>query len=131
MVLSRIFSHVVVFLFAITLVAGQNTKSSAGPDNSTPNRSKPSAGIPQTKAEPRKRDDPADRQLAQQIRRAMTKDKSLSTFAHNVTIICQNGMVTLRGPVRSEDEKQSVEGKAIEVVGSNHVTSELAVAPRN
>jgi osmotically-inducible protein OsmY len=55
------------------------------------------------------------------------KDKSLSTYAHNVKIITQNGQVTLRGPVRSEEEKRAVEAKAAEVAGDNKVTSELDV----
>jgi osmotically-inducible protein OsmY len=57
-------------------------------------------------------------------------DKSLSTYAHNVKIISQNGMVTLKGPVRSGDEKRSVESKAAEVVGQDKVTSELEVKPK-
>jgi osmotically-inducible protein OsmY len=57
--------------------------------------------------------------------------RRLSVYAHNVGIVCQNGMVGLRGGVRSEDEKQNIEKKAAEVVGSNHVASELAVTPEN
>ena len=60
----------------------------------------------------------ADRQLAQQIRRALIKDKSLSNTAHNVKVIAQGGMVTLKGPVKSEEEKQAVEAKAAEIAGS-------------
>ena len=49
-----------------------------------------------------------DRQLTAHIRRAIVKDKSLSTSAHNVKIIAQNGAVTLKGPVKSEEEKQAI-----------------------
>jgi osmotically-inducible protein OsmY len=59
------------------------------------------------------------------------KDKSLSTYAHNVKIITQNGQVTLKGPVRSEDEKKTVETKATEVAGENAVTSQLDIKPKN
>lgn len=45
------------------------------------------------------------------------QDKALSTYAHNVKIISQNGTVTLKGPVRSEDEKQAIEAKTNEVAG--------------
>jgi osmotically-inducible protein OsmY len=58
-------------------------------------------------------------------------DKSLSTYAHNVKIITQNGQVTLKGPVRSEDEKKTVETKATEVAGENKVTSQLDIKPKN
>ena len=59
------------------------------------------------------------------------KDKSLSTYAHNVKIISQNGMVTLKGPVRSEEEKKSIEAKANQVAGEGKVTSELDVKPKS
>jgi osmotically-inducible protein OsmY len=70
-----------------------------------------------------------DRQLTAQIRRAIVKDKSLSTTAHNVKIIAQNGSVTLKGPVKSEEEKQAIESKATEIAGSGKVNNELQVAP--
>jgi hyperosmotically inducible protein len=70
-----------------------------------------------------------DRQLTAQIRRAIVKDKSLSTTAHNVKIISQNGAVTLKGPVKSEEEKQAIESKATEIAGSGKVNNELQVAP--
>src|SRR5487761_2230506 len=56
-----------------------------------------------------------DRQLTQAFRKAVIADKSLSTYAHNVKIISQNGSVTLKGPVRSEDEKKTIVAKANEI----------------
>ena len=73
----------------------------------------------------------SDRDITQQIRQSIMKDKSLSTYAHNVKVITQNGQVTLKGPVRSEDEKKTVEAKAAEVAGDNKVTSELDIKPKN
>jgi hyperosmotically inducible protein len=73
------------------------------------------------------KENPTDRQLAQQIRRALVKDKSLSTNAHNVKVIAQNGMVTLKGPVDSDTEKEAVEAKAAQVAGSDKVSSEIQV----
>jgi len=70
-----------------------------------------------------------DRQLTQQIRKAVIADKTLSTYAHNVKIVAQNGSVTLKGPVRSEDEKKAVVAKAEDVAGAGKVTDELSVAP--
>jgi osmotically-inducible protein OsmY len=75
------------------------------------------------------KDNTNDRQLTAQIRRAIVKDKSLSTTAHNVKIIAQNGAVTLKGPVKSEEEKQAIESKATEIAGSGKVSNELQVAP--
>jgi hyperosmotically inducible protein len=72
---------------------------------------------------------PADRETTRQIRSALTSDKSLSTYARNVKIITRNGDVTLKGPVRSEDEKSTIEAKATEVVGSGNVSNHLTGAP--
>ena len=70
-----------------------------------------------------------DRDLARKIRRALLQDKSLSSYAHNVKVIAQGGQVTLKGPVRSDREKQTVEAKAVEVAGAGHVTNEISLAP--
>ena len=75
----------------------------------------------------RQKENPTDRQLAQQIRRALVKDKSLSTNAHNVKVIAQNGVVTLKGPVNSESEKQTVEATAAQITGSDKITSDIQV----
>lgn len=68
-----------------------------------------------------------DQEITRKIRRAVIDDKTLSTYAHNVKIITQNGMVTLRGSVRSEAEKRSIEAKAKGVAGEARVTNDLTV----
>ena len=77
------------------------------------------------------KENPADRAITQQIRKSLMGDKSLSAYAQNVKIITQNGQVTLKGPVRSEAEKQMIEKKATEVAGKDKVTSELDIKPKN
>jgi hyperosmotically inducible periplasmic protein len=69
----------------------------------------------------------SDRELTQQIRKSVYSDKSLSMAAHNVKIISRDGMVTLRGNVKSDDEKKSIEDKATGIAGAGKVTSELTV----
>ena len=59
------------------------------------------------------------------------KDKTLSTYSHNIKIITQNGKVTLKGPVRSDEEKSNIEAKAAAVVGADNVSDLLTVAPAN
>jgi len=76
------------------------------------------------------KDNRSDRDITQQIRQSIVKDKSFSTYAHNVKIITQHGQVTLKGPVRSEDEKRAIEAKANEVAGDGKVTSELNIQPQ-
>ena len=70
-----------------------------------------------------------DREIASKIRKSLVSDKTLSTYAHNVKVVAQDGQVTLKGPVRSEDEKRAVEAKAAAIVGAAHVTNEISVAP--
>jgi hyperosmotically inducible periplasmic protein len=70
-----------------------------------------------------------DREITQKIRRALVDDKTLSTYAHNVKVVSQDGQVTLKGPVRTEDEKKAVEAKATEVAGAGRVTNQLSIAP--
>ena len=70
---------------------------------------------------------PADRELAQKIRKSITSDKSLSTYGHNVKVIVRDGMVTLKGPVQSEDEKKNIGAKAADAAGADKVRNELTV----
>src|ERR1700686_1316433 len=70
-----------------------------------------------------------DRDITRKIRQSLMKDKGLSSYAHNVKVIAQDGQVTLKGPVRSDDESRSVEAKATEVAGAGHVTNQMSVAP--
>lgn len=70
-----------------------------------------------------------DRTITQNIRKELMKDKTLSTYAHNVKIVTINGAVTLKGPVRTEDEKRLVESKATAIAGDGHVVNEITIAP--
>jgi osmotically-inducible protein OsmY len=72
-----------------------------------------------------------DRELTRKIRKSIVDDATLSTYAHNVKIISQDGMVTLKGPVRSAAEKQSVVAKAVAVTGkADKVTDEISIAAK-
>jgi osmotically-inducible protein OsmY len=72
----------------------------------------------------------ADLHLTQQIRKAVMADKSLSMNAKNVKIITANGVVTLRGPVNTPQEKASIEAKAQSIAGANNVDSQLEIVRR-
>ena len=104
-----------------------NNQAPPASDNTKTNQRDRSANEPTAD---RQRDTRSDRDITQQIRRSIVNDKSLSTYAHNVKVITQQGQVTLKGPVQSEDEKKSIEAKAAEVVGENKVSSELNVKPQ-
>jgi hyperosmotically inducible periplasmic protein len=72
----------------------------------------------------------SDREIMKDIRKSVMDDKSLSTYAHNVKIISQNGKVTLKGVVRSDEEKRVVRTKAEEVAGAANVMDDLSVKPK-
>jgi len=93
------------------------------PDNTKQNKDQTSPTADQQKM------NPADRALTQKIRKAIHEDSTLSTYAHNIKIISQDGKVTLRGPVRSEEEKNNIEAKAMAVAGQGNVTDQLEIAP--
>ena len=72
-----------------------------------------------------------DRELSANIRKAIMDDSNLSMYAHNVKIIAQNGTVTLKGPVRSQEEKKTVEAKATAIAGAGKVKNMLSVKPQS
>lgn len=105
-------------------VAGAQDTQSTPPDNTKMNQGDQKPGA--VTADQQKMN-PGDHETTKQIRRAIEKDKSLSSYGHNVKVITQNGMVTLKGPVRSEEEKQAIEAKARQVAGPDNVTDNLEV----
>jgi osmotically-inducible protein OsmY len=68
-----------------------------------------------------------DIELTRQIRRAVEKDDSLSSAAHNIKIISDGGIVVLRGPVKTPHEKQVIGEKAGAIAGANNVQNQLQV----
>jgi hyperosmotically inducible periplasmic protein len=70
----------------------------------------------------------SDTELTRKIRQSIMADKSLSTYAHNIKIVSQNGTVTLKGPVKSDDEQHAVVAKAVAIAGSaDKVTDQISV----
>ena len=116
-------------LFTITLavssIALPAVLSAQAPDNTKINKNDRDGGQPTADQQKENR---SDREMTKQIRQSIMADKSLSSYAHNVKIISQNGTVTLKGPVKSEDEKTSVMSKAVAVAGSaDKVTDQITV----
>jgi hyperosmotically inducible periplasmic protein len=125
--MSRLVSSILVCILGLGLsVAAQSTKQqTTPPDNTKVNKrdqdqSRPTAG--------QQKENQPDREITRLIRRSITQDKDLSTYAKNIKVITLNGNVTLRGPVRSEEEKKTIEAKANEVAGASHVKSEIELA---
>jgi len=74
------------------------------------------------------KNNPNDREIMQKIRQSVVGDKTLSTYAHNVKIITNEGVVTLRGPVASVQEKTMVAKEAQKINGVSKVDNQLEVA---
>jgi hyperosmotically inducible protein len=71
---------------------------------------------------------PSDLKMTQEIRRAIVKDDSLSTAAKNIKIITIDGAITLRGPVKTDQEKADIAAKVAQVAGGSTVHNEIEVA---
>ena len=71
---------------------------------------------------------PADLQLTRDIRRSLVEDDLLSTDAQNIKIITLNGAVTLRGPVKTDQEKADIAAKVAQVARNYRVDDEIEVA---
>ena len=109
-----------VMLLSLTMAASAAAQTAA--DNTRVNRPDQISASTQKNG----KDDLA---ITRDIRRSIVNDKSLSTYARNVKVITERGYVTLKGPVRSDEERKTIEAKAIDVAGRDHVANELSVAP--
>jgi len=72
-----------------------------------------------------------DLKVTQAIRRALLKDRELSTTAKNIKIITANGQVTLRGPVKTAQEKAKVDQIARSAAGGARIDDQLEVKGSN
>jgi hyperosmotically inducible periplasmic protein len=108
-------------IFSLTnpLFAGQSG-SAQSTDNSAQNKGQIVTADKQSNTT-------ADRTTAAQARKAIVQDKDLSTYAHNVKVIVLDGTVTLKGPVKSDDEKQKVVADVASVVPADKVVNQLTV----
>ena len=71
---------------------------------------------------------PEDVDLTRRVRQAVESDSGLSTDAKNVKIITVDGVVWLRGPVKTEQEKDQIAGAAYKIAGADKVHDQLEVA---
>lgn len=107
------------FVLMVVMTSFTGCEKRPDADNTARNPSNPTA-LDQSETE-------ADRQITASIRKAVVGDDSLSINAQNVKIITANGMVTLRGPVKSEKEKSVIEAKAKQVAGVKSVNNLIEI----
>ena len=94
--------------------------SSTQPDDSAQNKNAGQTADNQTNSK-------NDLQTTAAVRKAIIADKGLSMYAHNVKIITHHGTVTLKGPVKSDQEKQQVDSDATAAAQQYKVIDHLTV----
>lgn len=113
-------SHLLAKAALLACFAAGPSMVAQAPDNSAANKCHATTADNQSSAK-------SDRLTTQKVRKAIIADKDLSMYAHNVKIITANGAVTLKGPVKTEEERQQVVKDASSVVPSGQITDQLTV----
>jgi hyperosmotically inducible periplasmic protein len=108
--------------FSVAALAADDEK--AKPDNSATNERDRSGD---TKTSGDQSNSSADLKITQAIRQALMKDSELSTTAKNIKIITASGQVTLRGPVKTAQEKVKVDQIARSAAGGAQIDDQLDV----
>ena len=115
-------------LSALSLAAFATDNEKAKPDNTATNDRDRSG---ETKTSGDQSNSSADLKVTQAIRRALMKDRELSTTAKNIKIITANGQLTLRGPVKSAQEKAKVDQITRSAASGAQIDDQLEVKGSN
>jgi hyperosmotically inducible protein len=128
---------ILIPLFASILIAysSQGQQATPTPRDPTASDSTEADNTKRNSSEQYKNTDTAEKQsnskddiaLTQKIRQAVMKDGSLSMNAKNVKIIAKDGEITLKGPVDSQQEKDTIGTQAGEIAGKDKVDNQLEV----
>ena len=112
--------------FSLAALADDNEKTK--PDNTATNERDRSG---ENKTSGDQSNSSADLKITQAIRQALMKDRELSTTAKNIKVITANGQVTLRGPVKTAQEKAKVDQLAKSAAGGTKIDDQLDVKGSN
>ena len=119
---------VLTCLSALSLAALADDNEKTKPDNTATNERDRSG---ETKTSGDQSNSSADLKITQAIRRALMKDRELSATAKNIKVITANGAVTLRGPVKTAQEKARVDQIARSAAGGARIDDQLDVKGSN
>lgn len=111
-----------ILTLGITAIAADENQADA--DNTAKNQRDRSG---ETKTSGDQSNSPENLKTTQAIRKALMKDSSLSMTAKNIKIITADGQVTLRGPVKSADEKSRIDQLAKATAGKAKIDNQLEV----
>ena len=112
------------YLSAFTLAAFAADDKKVNPDNTAKNE-RDRSGETQTSGD--QSNSSADLKTTQAIRQALMKDSELSATAKNIKVITANGHVTLRGPVKTAQEKAKIGQLAKSAAGGAQIEDQLEV----
>jgi hyperosmotically inducible protein len=112
-------------VFGLAALAADNEK--AKPDNTTTNQRDRSG---KTRTSGDQSNSSADLKTTQAIRQALMKDGELSTSAKNIKIITANGQVTLRGPVKTAQQKAKIDQLAKSAAAGARIDNQVDVKDR-
>lgn len=113
-------------LFTVGLLSSASF-AETGDDNT--NTNKRDASVTELTADQQKMNR-TDMEITRLIRDDLMKNSDLSTYAHNIKIITVNGKVTVKGPVRSKKEVNSILNSAGLVAGASNVINQITVVPK-
>src|SRR6267154_1340208 len=124
-----------IFGAVLLVYSSQGQQPTATPSAPAASDSSEADNTKRNSAEENKNTDTAEKQsnnkddlaLTQKIRQEVVKDGSLSMNAKNIKIIVREGKVMLRGPVDSQQEKDTIGTKAGEIAGKDKVDNQLEV----
>jgi hyperosmotically inducible periplasmic protein len=124
-----------IFSAILLVYSSQGQQPTASPRDSADLDTTQADNTKRNSAEENKNTDNAEKQsnnkddlaLTQKIRQEVVKDGSLSMNAKNIKIIVREGKVMLRGPVESQQEKDTLAKKASEIAGNDKVDNQLEV----
>src|SRR5882762_6788617 len=114
--------------FSIISLSAMAADEKVNPDNTAANQ-RDRSGKTATSGD--QSNSSADLKITQAIRQALMKDRELSTTAKNIKVITANGQVTLRGPVKTAQEKAKVDQLAKSAAGGAKIDDQLDVKGSN
>jgi hyperosmotically inducible periplasmic protein len=115
-------------IIALSLTAMATDENQADADNTAKNQRDRSG---ETRTSGDQSNSREDLKTTQAIRKALMKDNSLSTTAKNIKIVTAGGQVTLRGPVKSADEKSRIDQLAKGAAGNAKIDNQLEIKAGN
>ena len=111
-------------LTAVGLTALPADDKTAEPDNTATNQRDHSG---ETRTSGDQSNSSANFKTTQAIRQALMKDGGLSMTAKNIKIITASGQVTLRGPVKTAEEKARIDQLVKSAAGGAKIDNQLEV----